>query len=203
MVLSVRKYNNMQNKIFTIFVVLVATGVLSFVLLGSQRSTVQNFKNVSQDLNSYKNDMYGVSFTYPKELYLEEKEVGNAERGHYVVSLTENTDTNKKLREGGIVGEGPTAITLDIFQNNIEKTLPVDWMNGVSYSNFKLSNGLYATTSIAGVTGYMYDWDGLYRGHSIVFAHKENIVMISVTSLTPEDKLLKDFQTIISSLSLI
>lgn len=193
----------MQNKIFVIFVVLVMVGLVSLVVSMNQKPVLQKHENVLEGLSSYKNDTYGVSFTYPKELYLEEKEVGNAERGHYVISLTENTDTNKKLRKGGIIGEGPTAITLDIFQNNIDKTLLVDWIKGVSYSNFKLSNGVYATTSIAGVTGYMYDWDGLYRGHSIVFAYKESIVMVSVTNLTPEDKLLKDFQIIISSLVLI
>jgi hypothetical protein len=144
---------------------------------------------------SYENEAYGLSFMYPSTYEINEREVGDAHRGHYSIAVLENVAIPEN-------GEGPTAITLDIFQNNLDRQTVSDWIKNSNNSNYKLSHDILATTTIAGKEGLSYTWDGLYRGESVVFEHKDSIIMLSVTSLTPEDKIRKDFETVLSTLKL-
>jgi len=149
--------------------------------------------------STYSSSIYGISFSYSDTYALLEREAGNGERYHYVITLIDKD----ALANVPADGEGPPAISIDIFQNNLEKQKVEEWIRGNSFSNFKLSpDNALASTTVAGTEAYAYTWDGLYRGESTVFAHKENIIMMSVTSLSPADAIRADFSDILASLAL-
>ena len=152
-------------------------------------------------MKTYSGGLVGLTFRYPAHYFLEEKTIGNAERWHYAVVLTEDTEENKQVREGNAPGrEGPTAITIDSFQNDIDRMSLLDWVRGTSFSNFKLSDGTYRSESISGTSAVRYDWDGLYRGDSIALSQGDAIYLIQVTYLTPDDQIRKDFSEILKTL---
>lgn len=142
---------------------------------------------------TYTSEKFGISFQYPKNYFLEEKNLGNAEREHVAIVLTEDTEENRNIREGNGPGrDGPVAITFDIYQN-MEKLSPIMWVKGNNNSNFKLSDGSYTETTVAGVPAVSYRWDGLYRADNIVLSHNDYIISAAVTYLTHEDGIRKDF----------
>ena len=124
-------------------------------------------------------------------------EVGNAEREHYVIILTRREDLPAPEN-----GEGPPTISFDLYQNNLDKTSLVDWVKGTNNSNFKLSDGTYTSTTVAGVPAMEYSWDGLYRGDSVVFLHKDRVIMVTGMYLQPTDAIREDFEKIILSIKL-
>ncbi|MDP3958193.1 MAG: hypothetical protein Q8Q36_01870 [bacterium] len=146
-------------------------------------------------LNSYRNEAYGIEFTYPDGYVLDEKEVGNGERRHYNISLFEDTPFVRDLLAGKVLGtEAPPSISVDFYQNDLDNQALWAWIRGTNFSNWKLSDERYASTTIDGTEAVTYTWDGLYRGESVVFLHGGNVVMLSVTYHTPEDKLRSDFE---------
>lgn len=52
------------------------------------------------------------------------------------------------------------------------------------------------------VEALTYVWDGLHRGESVVFAHKDNIIMVSVSSFSSDDQIRKDTAQILSAVNL-
>ncbi|MBI4093585.1 hypothetical protein HY417_01355 [Candidatus Kaiserbacteria bacterium] len=142
---------------------------------------------------------YGISFKYPSTYALQEREIGDGHRYHYAITLIDK----KALANIPQNGEGPPVIAIDIFQNNLDQLSIEEWVRGTSFSNFKLSpDGRIASTSIASVPALLYAWDGLYLGESMVFSHRDNIVMLSVTSLAREDKIREDYFNLRRTVSL-
>jgi len=155
--------------------------------------------NIEEMMQQYQNTTYGISLAYPNTYALQEREVGNGERAHYSITLIDKV----ALANAPQNGEGPPAITIDIFQNDIDQLLINEWVQGSSFSNFKLSpDGVLASTTLAGAPALTYTWDGLYRGKSFVAAHKGNIVMVSGQFLAAEDEIVSDFNAVVSSLKL-
>lgn len=150
-------------------------------------------------METFDNATYGISFKYPSTYALQEREVGDGHRYHYMITLIDK----EALANIPQNGEGPPAITVDIFQNNLDQLSIEEWIRGTNFSNFKLSpDGAISSTTVASAPSLSYTWDGLYRGRSIVFVHDNNIVMISVTLLTPQDQIVGDFDQIVSSVAL-
>lgn len=143
--------------------------------------------------NLYANGTYGFSFVYPDYYVLTEQEVGNAERMHYAVTLVDTDDT--VLPEGG---EGPTAITIDVYQNNLDKQTLDDWLE-TNQSNFKLGAGTRAVTSVGGKEAITYSWSGLYEGETTAFIHGDNIIAISVTYFSRTDQIRADYLALLAS----
>jgi hypothetical protein len=146
---------------------------------------------------TYTSDAYHITFQYPANYSLEEKNRGDAHRGHFAIILTEKTDNPPP--QGG---EGPPAITVDIYQNNLDKMPLLGWLKGTNESNFKLSNGEFSSTTISGASAVEYEWDGLYEAKNIAFVHKDFIYSFAVTHLTDSDQIIKDFDTLMSSVEL-
>jgi hypothetical protein len=144
----------------------------------------------------YTNELLGLSFQYPGSYVIRENEVGNAERGHFVVTL---------VPEGALplpeAGEGPPAITIEVFQN-IESYSLMDWLRGSSASNFKLSDGTYVEATIGTVPAVAYSWSGLYATDSLAFLHRGHIFFISAGYITAEDTIRTDFLNLLASLRL-
>ncbi len=147
----------------------------------------------------YDNATLGVRFSYPGYYVLSEREVGNGERSHYSIVLIDKT----AAANIPTAGEGPPAITIDIFGNGIDKLPLKKWITDTSASNYKLAlvDDL-ATSTVAEESAYSYTWDGLYRGESIVLAHGSNIVMLSVTYIDPAEVIRKDFSELIGTVRL-
>jgi hypothetical protein len=146
----------------------------------------------------YRSDAYGISFTYPSQYVLTEKEVGDAHRSHYAIVLIHEKDLPVPKNS-----DGPTAITIDIYQNNLDKQPLLDWLRGSNASNFKLGPGIYASTTFMGVEAVQYQWSGLYEGETTAFLHKDNVIAISVTYQSPQDPIIADYRNLFSSLQFI
>ncbi len=147
--------------------------------------------------NLYANGTYGLSFQYPANYLLTEREVGNAERGHYTITLVQEADATPPEN-----GEGPTAITIDMYQNGIDNLTLLAWLTATNDSNFKLGDGTYASTTVDGTEAVSYHWSGLYEGETTAFLHNGNIVAVSVTYLTREDQIRADYYALLAFLNL-
>ncbi len=184
--------------------VLAAAALLAmsaFILWGDPGIYRENDNGISRPegeaerLVHYTNEQFGFSFGYPDRYALEEKgNIGDGHRARYAFVLTRKDVAVPQN------GEGPTAITLDVFQN-LEGQKPLTWVQGSSFSNWKLSDDAYIMTAVAGREAVEYRTTGLYEAMNYVFADGDAIYMLSVTWLTPQDDIIKDFARVKASFS--
>jgi len=152
---------------------------------------------------TYSNSMSGLSFSYPSRYYLVEREVGNAERRHYQILLVDDTPQNRDLIAGKIPGtEGPIAVTVDIYQNNLDKMTTEEWVTGTNDSNYKLGSGATTSVNIGGLQGLSYTWDGLYQGQTVAVANSKNVYAFSATYNSLEDHTIKDLPLILTTVKI-
>ncbi len=149
----------------------------------------------SEDLRTYQSEAFGFSFSYPNRYILTEQEVGNGERTHYSVVLTRPEDL--PLAENS---EGPATITVDVYQNNLDRLPLLEWLTGTSFSNFKLSDGTYAPVTVSGTDAVRYHWSGLYEANTVAFLRGDFIISFSGMYLAPEDQIVSDFESAVSSI---
>ncbi len=192
-----------QQKNILIGIAIVLLGYSVFYFFHSRVVPEQTSVLPVSEVKTYSNATYGISFSYPKKYILDEYDPGDAHRYHHSIVLSEDNETNRAIREGKLMEtEGQPSITIDIYQNNLDKQSVREWVEGSSNSNFKLGDGTYEEVTLAGTPAFHYFWDGLYRGESIVFAHKDNIIMLSVTYLEPTDPIRADFSQVVGSFKL-
>lgn len=151
-------------------------------------------------LETYANDVYGITFDYPKTYDLTETSKREEEGGSgVVVTLTDKGITLPRN------GEGPTAITVEMYDNTAVKDLKVNpveaWILNSTSSNFRLSGqDKPGETRIGSKDALLYTWDGLYQGTSVVTEHNDNIIMFTVTYDGDTDlKKREDFAKILES----
>lgn len=196
--------NNKRIIIVVVAILLIGLGVYAFTRKNvTTNEPVEQLPDVAQrtDVKTYKSDKYGIEFSYPNGYVLTEKETGTAKRARHTITLMTEADA-AALKSANPPGEQPTGITIDIFQNNLDKEDIEHWLENNSASNFKLSDGNVSPVTVASTTAIAYSWDGLYPTNSIIFSHKDNIVMMSMTYLTAKDAVWRDFATIIQKLKL-
>lgn len=151
----------------------------------------------------YQSQTLGFSFEYPKNYYLDEKTESQPGLTHLSLFLSEDTLENKAVREGRAPGrEGPTGVSVDIYQDELTSPTLIEWLKDSPASNFTLSKGTFENVTLSGKPAVKYRWDGLYTGDTIAAAHRDYIIAVSVTSLTPTDPTLALFDTVIKSLKL-
>lgn len=185
----------MRNIVWIFVILIIAVGGLMFLSDKGLRVPPPDNNDATEQ---YVNHTYGISFEYPNTYQLREIEVGNAERAHYSITLAD-TEALRNLPEAG---EGPPTITVDIFQNDIDKLSVDTWLKNSNNSNFKLSpDDVIEPTTLGGASALSYTWDGLYRGKSIVATHRDAIIMVSGQFLSAEDQIVKDYEQIVSSLA--
>ena len=178
-------------------IIFIVAGIIVVAILGlfvSQSAT--ETENATATIN-YTNATLGLSFTYPASYILIEKEVGSLHRAHHSITLIDKKDAEPRENS-----EGPTAITFDIYQNNLDQQSLISWLTGTNDSNYKLSQGTYASTTVAGVEAITYGWSGLYEGKTVAWRHRGNIIAASVTYMSLGDEIINDFDQIISTVSL-
>lgn len=149
---------------------------------------------------AYENKTLGFSFDYSYRYYLREREAGTRLRPQTAIVLVEDTIENRDLLDGISTEsrEGPTAITIDIYENPT-KLGAEEWIE--QDTNWNLSNKQVTPASVGGKEGRMFTWDGLYAGKSTVVTHGERTYVFSVTSMTREDRILKDYDTLLASVT--
>jgi len=152
-----------------------------------------------QSLTPYSSTEYKVSFSYPSGLYLKEiPNVGTPENPQLAVVLVENTQVNRDILDGKSIegGEGPTAITAQAYPNP-------DGLSAQAWAEQDASWAMnvkdLTPVVIGGQDGISFDWDGLYRGRSVILAKGTLAYVFSVTWITPEDQLIKDFDMVLDS----
>lgn len=181
---------------------LVALGLFAAVSFLKQPS-LQSGVNPPQSSASstvvehYDNAAYGIAFDYPTGYVLDAKERGDGHRGHYGIVLIREEDSAPRVDS-----EGPTAISIDLYQNDLDGQTLVGWLKGSSFSNFKLSDGTYASTTVGGKEAVTYHWSGLYEGETTAFLHGKSVVAVSVTFITPEDVNIDTYKKLLASLKL-
>lgn len=193
-----------MNKTLVILVfavaIVIGIGALFFVQVGGPtQSLITGATSTAAKLLTYSNPTYGLSFEHGDSYELKERELGDEHRWHYSITLIDKAALAVMPENG----EGPLAITIDVYQNDLDHQSAEEWIRNTNDSNYKLSpDGLIGSTTIAGVSALSYQWDGLYRGESIVFVHADAIVMASVTWISETDTIRDDFETVLNSLRL-
>lgn len=176
-------------------IVIVGAGAYAFFAKKALSPTDEQGMQSPDTTEQYTDTEHGISFSYPEGYVRTDREVGNAEREHHMIMLVRKGD--EIAPEGG---EGPVAITIDIYDNGIDSLSVMDWMTTTNQSNFKLGPGTYSTKQVAGETAYSYTWSGLYEGRTTVLAHGSDIVAVSVTYMDPSDDILVAYEDVLASL---
>ena len=169
------------------------------VRTGTNRNT--NATTTGDEIVTYVNVPNKISFTYPSDLYLKEvSRVG--ESPELSVVLVEDTKENRDVIEGraDTPREGPISITVEIYENDDDLEAR-EWMT--QSTNWTIANSSATPATVGGEEGVMYTWSGLYEGKSIVISKNSKVYVFTVTWMTEEDELLKDFNEIINSVSFI
>lgn len=154
-----------------------------------------NSANDARQLKTYYDERYGIAFNFPENYEISDRDI-NAK--HHTILIVDKVASSSVPADS----EGPTAITIDIF--NSPSTLAADrWIKNTQESNYKLSNdAALATTTVSTIPAFAYPWSGLYQATSIVFPHASRIYMMSVTYDAPSDLIVKDFAGIVASVQL-
>src|SRR3989344_1427909 len=121
--------------ILTILAVIALLVAGNYIYAKMNNTVATPDTNGQSALGMYSNATYGISFQYPDSYVLSERESGNGERAQHAITLMDKT----AAANIPVGGEGPTAITIDIFQNNIDNQTVENWINNSSASNYKLS----------------------------------------------------------------
>lgn len=136
-------------------------------------------KNNPGGVRHYASAEYGVSFDYPAEYELAEMPLDSATGTRIMI-----TEKKFTLPENG---EGPTAITIDVFDNPtvraVQGTTKAEaWIASSAHSNWSVSDmEAPGPTRVADKLAWLYTWDGLYRGISVVTDYNDDIFLFSVT----------------------
>lgn len=182
----------MKKTITIIAIIALAIGAYYFFKRSDMVVPRENI--VASDSASYANAEYGISFEYP-EGYVVTDGLVEGETGRYVITLVRSEDSGPREN-----GEGPTAVTIDIYSNAATTSL-AEWLETPA-SNLGLSNGTYASTTVDGIEAVNYRWSGLYEGETTAFLHDDRIIAVSVTYLTIEDENIGTYQDILRSMQI-
>lgn len=179
-------YTGGMKTYYKVAIVIIAIGFISwFFYAGRQKTPVQD----AETLLEYSNDVYGISFSYPSDYILSERDtVASDSQNYHQIGLI-----NKKDIPLPVSGEGPTAIILDIYKNNVNKYSAESWARNAKESNLKLGEGRISTTTISGLAALSFRWSGLYEGTTIVLAKPDFVYTFNVTYLEMGGQIIQDF----------
>lgn len=153
-------------------------------------------QTTTQHINLYANGTYGISFPYSDAYLVSEGERGTPQHPHYAIVLTHKDDVTLPVG-----GEGPTTITIDIYDVDSLTTLE-QWLATTPESNLGLGSGKTIPLVVGEQDALTYRWSGLYEGITTVLLHNERIVTLTVTYLSPEDQIIKDYQVLVDGFTL-
>lgn len=196
----------MKKKGILIILALVVLAVLAVLGLrkastGSSEEGGKAATTTDSAFAKYENAELEFAFAYPSYYQVVETDSGTPQRARKTVMLVTKEDYGRMTR--GEMSEGPTAITFDFYQNDVGRQSLAQWVTGTNDSNYKLPpDEPYASTTVEGKEGLVYEWQGLYNGVSIVFEHAGNIVHATMSYDSPDSVIVEDFYDIMGSLDL-
>lgn len=166
---------------------IIALAIVAVAALGALAYFVtMSGEDAPRAVQTFVSDEHGIGFEYPEGYALEERE----EEGRHVIVLADA----EALAEAPQNGEGPTSITIEIYDGALDGRTLERWIREAQVSNFQLSpDGVLTETSLAGEPALAYGWDGLYRGNSIALSRGEDVYVLSVTYLETSDQIRADF----------
>ncbi|HEY4477285.1 MAG TPA: hypothetical protein VJB56_01510 [Candidatus Paceibacterota bacterium] len=148
---------------------------------------------------TYTSDKFGIEFKYPRNYLLEEKEVSSSVGTHTALILTADTEENRLLREGKLVGRGgPTSITVDIYSNSTDNLTLTQWIKTRSDSNYRFSDGILTNFLIDEREAVYYHWDGLYKADTATVRSGGYIFAVTGTYVNPDDQIRRDYSQVLT-----
>ncbi|OHA17881.1 MAG: hypothetical protein A3H57_04415 [Candidatus Taylorbacteria bacterium RIFCSPLOWO2_02_FULL_43_11] len=183
----------MSRKLLYLFTLLII-GIGVYAIYNNELSSGDEVLSI----NRYVGEDYGIVFDYPDRFVLEEKEIGNGERRHRLISLIESKSDDERKSD-----EDKEEITFDIYQNDLDKLSIDEWVLGNGNSNFKLSDGAYSTTSIGEKDAIAYEWSGLYEAKTTVFESGGHIIAVSVKYKTSGNSLTKNYDDLVKTIRFV
>lgn len=189
-----------MNKTILAIVVLVVAIAGIGMLMPTEKTPVEETPTEQVvTMKTYTNERLGVSFEYPDIYVVTEKsgETGNPPRFDITVV---NAKDYAEMASSTTPREGPLSMTITVFENGAQKFSLWDWIKKSDTSNWNISDGSYASTTIAGVEAVAYAWEGLYHGDTIAFVSNGTAYTASVTAMEPTDAIRADFGRVLQSL---
>lgn len=176
---------------------LIAFAVLVVLAVGGYALFHPAPKMAAPSGNSYKSETYGIAFFYPDGFTLSETDDDSAERSRHTITITRTSTTT--LPEAG---EGPSSVSVTIYDNEQDKLALMDWVTGSSFSNYKLGPGTIASTTVGGVESLTYRWSGLYEGETTAFVHGDSIIAVAGSFMDPRDPVIGAYRMVLSTMAL-
>ncbi len=180
---------------FIIFCIILA--LIAGLLYLTQSSSVN--EQPSTTIQATKVAVADVELAFPSSYAIYEKKNSLYTKALTTIVWYENTESNKNFFTAGVNApqEPPVTMSLDVYDN--PNNISAKELLGTG-SAYMFARGSGTPVIVGGVQGTMFDWDGLYRGKSIMINSKGVMYVFSVTSLTPEDVILRDFDLLLSSI---
>ncbi len=192
---------NTNTAIAIIIALVVVIG--GFMFYGNQPvATVNEVPAGKASMVPYENASYDLSFQYPSNLYLHERtDAGTPERPQLSLFLVADTHENRDLLSGKITEprEGPTGITVDVYQNP-EELSASDWLK--NDTTWTVANSTAAPITVGAHEGVSFTWSGLYEGKNVLLTQGDKAYVFTVTWMTPDDQIIRDFDMVLNSLSI-
>lgn len=191
-------------RILALAVVVVIVGAALYIMLQSDRGTNTPISGTDDSeqvdgMTYYESPDYLISFSYPDTYVLTQhgEEFSNSNDVNRRTIVLMNKIAASQMPENG---EGPTVITIDIFQSNVHTQTLEELIRTHPALNFQLSLDQRLTaTTLAGRPALSYSWDGLYRGYSIATGHSIYYYIFSVTTLEQSDQIRADFDAVLET----
>ncbi|MBI4121214.1 MAG: hypothetical protein HY457_03090 [Parcubacteria group bacterium] len=175
-----------------VYIVVVVVLLIGGVFLVNERAVQREGGEGLAGSKQYTNATYGISFSYPGAYVLSELDApGSAMRKHHVITLIHKDNLPLPVN-----GEGPPAITIELYQNDLDKQTTEGWIRNTSASNFKLGEGRLSSTTVSGLPALSFRWSGLYLGTTIALAQPKWVYVLSVTYLEIGAPIVQDFVSV-------
>lgn len=147
-----------------------------------------------------KAQIFNVELTYPSVYATYQKASSLYTKTLNTVVWYENTESNRKFFSGGegSPSEPPVTMSLDVYNN--PNNLTAYQLLGADVP-YLFAKGVGGVSTLAGEPATLLEWDGLYKGKSVIVNNQGLMYVFSVTSITPTDEILKHFDLLISSIS--
>lgn len=170
--------------------------IITFIIIAIGAVAYYTYSKSGSAQRTYSNTTYGITFTYPSNYHLQENATVDKNPGTVVVLTDKKSITPKD-------GEEPVAITIGMYPLSVSNTPDslLGWIKASPHSNFSLSKQPSPDmTTVAGQNTYLYTWDGLYNGTTVVTLHGNNVIAFSVTYEGNSDmQIRQDFTNLIMS----
>lgn len=204
--------------VIVVAIILLAGGAFAYKTWQGRQLAQQSVQNqpATQDetvnWKTYKNDKYGLSFEYPKDWLLNDREVSD-ENGAEIVSLISpegerglEEDSKKEFFEGGYYYKDFAVSYCKSI--NTECTTGGSWIgervyNGIEdllsdENSFKQRSNFMPSVDIGGLKGYGVISSGFYANYEIMVEHN-GIFLLDLPNVDTDTALSQKQQHILSS----